>query len=151
MSMAGWRCFHMCALLIFFLYCEELVLLLFPLCLPCIQAYAAACRGREMNLGTVGPALWATSTYVRWLFPRVVNAEFPITPCRALVGDYRARFPLLVPLLFTAIRHITSEMAWSYGGLTITRPPLRPLDLNLIWFIIAIRDARSHAQWWCYQ
>lgn len=30
-------------------------------------------------------------------FPRVVNPEFPITPGRALVGGYHARFPLLVP------------------------------------------------------
>lgn len=47
MSMAGWRCFHMCALLIFFLSCEELVLLLFPHCLLCIQVTNAARWGAE--------------------------------------------------------------------------------------------------------
>lgn len=42
-------------------------------------------------------------------------------------------------------------MACSYGGLTITRPPLRPLDLNLIWLLIGIRDVRAHGQRWAYQ
>lgn len=58
----------MCALLIYFLSCEELVLLLFPLCLLCIQAGNAARRGPETNPGTIGPTLSATSPYFKQLF-----------------------------------------------------------------------------------
>lgn len=151
MSVAGWRCFHMCALLIFFLSCEELVLLTFPLSLLCIQAGTAACRGPEKRTrAPFWPCLTTPSTYFKWLSPRVATPQFPITPHRVSVGNYYALFPLPVPS-FTAIWHIASEMACSYSGLTITRPPLRPFDLNLIWFIIGIGDVRAHAQQWCYQ
>lgn len=151
MSMAGWRCFHMCALLIFFLSCEELVLLLFPLCQLCIQAGNAARRGPETNPGTIGPTWSATSPYFKRLFSKSGQSWISHHSLQSISRGLSCTFPVARSLLFTAIRHIASEMACSYGGLTITRPPLRPLDLNLIWFIIAIRDVHAHAQRWCYQ
>lgn len=100
--MAGWRCFHMCALVIFFLSCKESGAAL---------GFHTACSAAKPPETEPEPLI---SHHRTLNFPRTLDPELLIPPCKSLAGDYYARFSLLVAAFCCNVTYSFGNGLWPW-------------------------------------